>query len=112
MEKGRIGESYILGGEDVRLKDMLGVIAPLAGRRPPRVQLPRAPLYPLAYGAEAWARISGKEPFLTADALNMSKYHMYFSSAKAKAELGYHARPYVRGLEDAVTWFRAAGYIR
>jgi len=112
LEKGRIGENYILGGEDVRLKDMLGVIAPLVGRKPPRVQLPRGPLYPLAYGAEAVARVTGKEPFLTADALKMSKYHMFFSSAKAKAELGFAARPYVKGIEDAVTWFRANGYIR
>jgi dihydroflavonol-4-reductase len=76
------------------------------------VQLPRGPLYPLAYGAEAVARVTGKEPFLTADALKMSKYHMFFSSAKAKAELGFTARPYVKGIEDAVTWFRANGYIR
>ena len=112
LESGRIGENYILGGEDVRLKDMLGVIAPLVGRKPPRVQLPRGPLYPLAYGAEAMARVTGKEPFLTADALRMSKHHMFFSSAKAKAELGFSARPYVRGIEDALNWFRAAGYIR
>jgi dihydroflavonol-4-reductase len=112
LEKGRIGENYILGGEDVRLKEMLGAIAPLVGRKPPRVQLPRGPLYPLAYGAEAVARVTGREPFLTADALKMSKYHMFFSSAKAKAELGFKARPYVQGIEDAVTWFRANGYIR
>jgi dihydroflavonol-4-reductase len=112
LEKGRIGENYILGGEDVRLKDMLAVIAPLVGRKPPRVQLPRGPLYPLAYGAEAVARITGKEPFLTADALNMSKYHMFFSSQKANSELGFTARPYERAIEDAVNWFRGASYIR
>lgn len=112
LDKGRVGENYILGGEDVRLRDMLAVIAPLVGRRPPRVQLPRGPLYPLAIGAEALAQFSGKEPFLTRDALRMSKYHMFFSSAKAKTELGFSARPYVRGIEDAVRWFRQAGYIR
>jgi dihydroflavonol-4-reductase len=112
LDKGRIGENYILGGEDVRLRDMLGLIAPLVGRKPPRVRLPRAPLYPLAFGAEAFARLSGKEPFLTVDALKMSKYLMYFSSAKAKAELGFQARPFVRGIEDAISWFRHAGYIR
>jgi dihydroflavonol-4-reductase len=112
LDKGRIGENYILGGEDVRLRDMLALIAPLVGRRPPRVRLPRAPLYPLALGAEAFARLSGKEPFLTVDALKMSKYLMYFSSAKAKAELGFEARPFVRGIEDAISWFRQAGYIR
>jgi len=112
LDKGRVGENYILGGEDVRLRDMLALIAPLVGRKPPRVRLPRAPLYPLAFGAEAFARLSGKEPFLTVDALKMSKYLIYFSSAKAKAELGFQARPFVRGIEDAIGWFRQAGYIR
>jgi len=112
LEKGRVGENYILGGEDVRLKDMLGVIAPLVGRKPPRIRLPRGPLYPLAFGAEAMARLTGKEPFLTADALKMSKYHMFFSSGKAQRELGFSARPWQQAIEDAVNWFRAAGYIR
>ena len=112
LDKGRIGENYILGGEDVRLGDMLALIAPLAGRKPPRLRLPRAPLYPLAFGVEALARLSGKEPFLTVDALKMSKYRMYFSSAKAKAELGFQSRPFARGIEDAISWFRQAGYIR
>lgn len=112
LKKGRIGENYILGGEDVRLRDMLGIIAHLVGRKPARLQLPRGPLYPLALGAEAMARLSGKEPFLTRDALKMSKHHMFFSSAKAKAELGFSARPYVKGIEDALNWFRQRGYIR
>ncbi|HEY4940465.1 MAG TPA: hopanoid-associated sugar epimerase [Rhizomicrobium sp.] len=112
LDKGRVGENYILGGEDVRLKDMLGLIAPLAGRKPPRLQLPRAPLYPLALGAELAARFTGKEPMLTVDALNMSRHHMFFSSAKAKAELGFSTRPYAGAIQDAVTWFRQAGYIK
>jgi dihydroflavonol-4-reductase len=112
LEKGRIGENYILGGEDVRLKDMLAIIAPLVGRRPPRLQLPRGPLYPLAACAEFAARFTGREPMLTVDALNMSRHHMFFSSKKARDELGFTARPYARAIEDAVTWFRSAGYIR
>ncbi len=112
LEKGRIGQNYILGGEDVRLKDMLAVICPLAGRKPPRLQLPRGPLYPLAYASEAVARFTGKEPMLTIDALNMSRYHMFFSSKKAREELGFTARPYRQAIEDAVAWFRQAGYIK
>ena len=76
------------------------------------MQLPRAPLYPLAYGAEVDARFTGKEPFLTSDALKMSKHHMFFSSGKARRELGFDARPFVRGIEDALNWFRQAGYIQ
>ncbi|MEI9994892.1 MAG: hopanoid-associated sugar epimerase [Rhizomicrobium sp.] len=111
LEKGRTGEIYILGGEDVRLKDMLAVICPLVGRRPPRLQLPRGPLYPLALCAEAVARYTGKEPMLTVDALNMSKHHMFFSSKKAQDELGFTARPYREAIKDAVAWFQQAGYI-
>ena len=108
---GRIGERYILGGQDVTLGAMLGVIAGLVGRKPPTVQLPRLPLFPLAYAAEALARVTGKEPFITLDGLRMAKYRMYFSSAKAERELGYSARPYRDALADAIVWFRQAGYV-
>jgi dihydroflavonol-4-reductase len=112
LERGRIGESYILGGQDATLKDMLGVIAPLVGRKPPRLQVPRGPLFPLAYVAEAVARLSGKEPFITVDGLNMSKHKMFFSSAKAERELGYRARPYELAIADAIAWFRTEGYLK
>jgi hopanoid-associated sugar epimerase len=112
LEKGRIGETYILGGEDVALRQMLAVIAELAGRKAPTINLPRAPLYPIAWIAEAIARVTGNEPFVTADALTMAKYHMFFSSAKAKAELGYTARPYREALSDAFAWFKTAGYLK
>ena len=112
LEKGKVGENYILGGEDVSLEVMLADIAHLSGRRAPKIKLPRGPLFPLAWGAEAMARLTGREPFLTADALRMSRYRMFFSSAKAKAELGFAARPYRKGLEDALAWFGAQGYLQ
>ena len=95
-----------------RLQTMLGDIASLSGRRAPTSRMPRAPLFPLAWGAEAVARVTGKEPFLTVDALRMSRYRMFFSSEKAKRELGYTARPYLDGLKDALTWFRDNGYLK
>jgi dihydroflavonol-4-reductase len=112
MERGRIGERYILGGQDASLRQMLAVIAELTGRKAPTVRLPRLPLYPLAMAAEAVASITGREPFVTRDALKMAAHHMFFSSAKAERELGYHARPYREAIADALTWFRAEGYIR
>ena len=70
------------------------------------------PLYPLAFGAEAVARLTGKEPLLlTVDGLRMSRYRMFFTSAKAERELGYRSRPYQEGVVDALTWFRKAGYL-
>ncbi|MGA7711677.1 MAG: hopanoid-associated sugar epimerase [Rhizomicrobium sp.] len=111
LERGRIGESYILGGQDVEFRDLVGAIAQMAGRRAPKIGLPRRPLFPLAYAAEAIARLTGKEPFITADALRMAKYRMFFSSAKAQRELGYSARPYCQALSDALDWFGKAGYL-
>jgi len=111
MERGRIGERYILGGQDAPLGALLCEIAELVGRRPPLLKIPRAPLFPFAYAAEAVARITRKEPFATVDALRMAKYRMYFSSAKAERDLGYSARPYREALIDAVAWFRRQGIV-
>ncbi len=111
MARGRVGERYILGGEDVTLAAMLAEIARLVGRKPPRAKLPVAPLVPFAWANERLARATGKEPFLTMDALKMSRHAMFYSSGKARDELGYRARPYGEALADAVAWFRAAGMI-
>jgi dihydroflavonol-4-reductase len=112
MDKGRIGERYILGGEDLPLAEILARIARLTGRRPPSVRLPRLPLFPLAVAAEAWSRLTGAEPFVTVDGLRMARWRMFFSSAKAEAELGYRHRPADLALADAVAWFRANGQVR
>jgi dihydroflavonol-4-reductase len=112
LEKGRLGESYILGGEDVAFRDIVGAVAELAGRKAPTIGLPRLPLFPLAYAAEAVARFTGKEPFITADALKMARYKMFFSSAKAERELGYTARPWRQAIAAAYAWFRDAGSLK
>ena len=112
LEHGRIGERYILGGQDVTLAAMLATVAGIVGRRAPTVRLPRGPLFPLAWINEGIARITGKEPFLTLDALRMAKHAMYYSSDKAMRELGYSARPCADALADAIVWFVAQGMIR
>ena len=111
LEKGRVGERYILGGQDVALGAMLAEVARLVGRKPPTVTLPRGPLYPLAWVNEQIARITGKEPFLTLDGLRMSKHHMFYTSAKAERELGYRARDHREALADAIAWFRDRGML-
>jgi dihydroflavonol-4-reductase len=112
LERGRIGERYILGGDNVLLGDMLADIAWLVGRRPPTVKLPLTMLYPIAYGAEVLARLRGVEPFITSDGLRMARHHMFFDDSKARRELGYASRPYVEGLTDAIAWFRAHGHLK
>ncbi len=110
-ENGRSGESYILGGENWSLADMLREIASMTGRRPPRVSLPHGAVLPVAYLAESWSRLTGKEPFVTRDAVKMSKARMFYRSDKAQRELGYRARRAVEGLRDAIRWFRANNYL-
>ena len=111
-ERGRIGERYILGGQDVTIRDMLAAIARISGRRAPTLRLPVAPLLPLAFANELWSRLTGREPFLTLDSLRMSRHAMYYSSAKAERELGYTARPFDQALADAISWFRQQGMVR
>jgi dihydroflavonol-4-reductase len=111
LERGRVGERYILGGQNASLRQLLADIAALTGRRAPTLGLPRAPLYPLAFAAEGLARLTGREPMVTRDALDMAAHRMFFTSAKAERELGYEARPYQKALQDALTWFKAAGFV-
>lgn len=112
FERGRIGARYILGGENLSLHEILGRIARLTGHAPPRFRIPHVALFPLAYGAEAWARLRGRGvPLVTVDELRMSEKRMFFTSAKAERELGYRARPADRALADAVDWYRQQGHL-
>jgi dihydroflavonol-4-reductase len=111
LKKGRIGERYILGGENLSLAELLGRIAREVGRTPPSIRIPRELIYPVAIGAEALARLTGKEPFVTLDGLRLAKYKMYFTSAKAERELGYRSRPVDDAIRDAIAWFRQAGML-
>jgi dihydroflavonol-4-reductase len=111
FERGKLGERYVLGGEDMSLREILGTVAAAAGRRPPRLRLPHGAVLPIAYAAEAWTRLSGgREPFVTVDGIRMARKRMYFSSAKARRALGYEPGPARDALGDAVAWFRDNGY--
>ena len=110
FERGAVGARYILGGTNRGLGEILGIIATIVGRPAPTIKIPRRALYPLAYGAEAFARLTGVEPFVTVDALRMAKKKMFFSSAKAERLLDYHPRPAEEALADAVAWFRDNHY--
>jgi len=111
-EKGRIGERYILGGENMALAEILAEVARAVGRRPPRLRIPHGALLPVAFGAELAARISGREPFVTLDGVRMARKKMYFSSQRASQELGYAPRPAREAITDAVAWFDVNGYLK
>ena len=111
FERGRVGRRYVLGGENVTLKEILTRLASLAGRRPPRFRLPHGLVLPLAYLAEAWAKITGAEQLrLTVDGVRLARKRMFFSSARAERELGFRARPVEDALRDAAAWFDGNRY--
>jgi dihydroflavonol-4-reductase len=112
LTKGRIGERYILGGQDVLLGDMLAEIARQTGRSAPKLRLPRRLIFPVAYAAEAVAHFTGREPFVTTTGLRLAKDRMFFTSAKAERELAYRARPYGEAVGEAIAWFRQHGYLK
>lgn len=106
--RGRVGERYILGGENMSLRQILEEVARLTGRQPPRLRLPHEIVLPIAYLAEAVARVAGgREPAVTVDGVKLARKFMYFASDKARRELGYRARPAREAIADAVAWFRA-----
>jgi dihydroflavonol-4-reductase len=111
FHRGRIGERYILGGQDMTLRAILGEIARIVGRKPPRIRLPRAALLPLAHAAEALARITGRSTRVTVEGVRMAQKRMYFSSQKAVCELGYQWRAPTQAFEDAVLWLREQGLL-
>ncbi|MDB5400483.1 MAG: NAD-dependent dehydratase, partial [Rhodopila sp.] len=111
LEKGRVGERYVLGGENMLLKEILALVSDVVHRRPPRICLPEAVVWPAALVMEKLAKVTGIAPMMTRDHLKMARKKMFYSSAKAAAELGYHPRPVRSAVEDAVVWFRANGML-
>lgn len=111
LEKGRRGERYILGGENLTLKQILDKLAAITGLPSPRVKLPYA--VAMATGILDTA-VTGlllrREPRVTVDAVRMGRKKMFVSSAKAESELGWKIVPVDDALRRAVDWFRSHGY--
>ena len=112
QERGAIGRRYILGGDNLSLRELLAQIATHCGRRKPLVRLPRAAIYPIAWISELWARLTnGPAPQATVDGLRMAAKKMYFDSGRAERELGYAYRPADEAIQDALNWFKQRGAI-
>jgi dihydroflavonol-4-reductase len=111
LEKGRAGERYILGGENLTLKQILDRLGAITGLPSPRVKLPY--VFALAAGVvdeTVTGRILGREPRATLDAVRMGRKKMFITSAKAERELGWRSIPVDDALRRSVEWFRANGY--
>lgn len=111
LEKGVIGEKYILGGENMSLRDLFEMTSKIANVRPPLVRLNQKVIWPVAVVSEWMANQFNIQPRVTREMLLMSYKKMFFSSAKAEKELGYTHRPAYKAVKDAVDWFRQQGYV-
>ena len=113
FKRGKLGERYILGGENLTFKEILEIISSLCGHSPPKIRLPKKPLYPIGYLFEIFARLFNlKNPMLTVDMIRMAEKKMFFSSEKAKKELNYKYKSAKNALKDAIQWFIDNGYCR
>jgi dihydroflavonol-4-reductase len=104
-ERGRPGERYILGCENVTLAEILRRLARLTGRKAPSIRLPYGVAYAAGLASTAWANLTGSEPRVPIDAVRMARKKMFVSHDKAKRELGFDPAGVDGALDRAVEWF-------
>lgn len=112
FEKGKAGERYVLGGENMSLLQILEMIDKITGEKSKRIRLSHNVVLPVAWLMEKAAMLTGREPRATVDGVRMAKKQMFFSSAKAIRELDYQYRPAQEAIKDAILWFSENGYCR
>jgi dihydroflavonol-4-reductase len=108
-EKGRIGERYILGCENLTLEQILRKLAVITNRKPPTAKIPYAVAWLTGMFSTGWAQITGKPPRVPIEAVRMAKKKMWVSHEKAARELGFRPAPAETALADAVEWFESQG---
>ena len=107
--RGRIGERYILGGENVTMRELLELLSEITGLAAPRIRLPYYPILGLSYLNAAICAITGATPRMTPETIRMSRHYMFFDPGKAVRELGLPQTPAREALRRAVEWFRDSG---
>jgi dihydroflavonol-4-reductase len=109
-ERGAVGERYILGGENLTLKQVLDMLAGVSDRPSPRVRLPHAVALAAGYADAAISRALGREPRIPLEGVRMARHSMFVDAGKARRELGFAPGPVAAALERAVRWYQANGY--
>jgi dihydroflavonol-4-reductase len=110
-EKGKLGERYLLGGENLSLKQMLDTLSNITGLPAPALKIPHGLALGVAYASTAFSRLLGKEPQIPVEGVKIARHMMFVDSTRAPRELGFQAGPVSAALERAVRWYQANGYI-
>jgi dihydroflavonol-4-reductase len=111
-EKGRIGERYLLGAENLTLKQLLDTLAKITGLAAPSMKIPHGVALGVAYVESAFSRLIGKEPQIPVEGVKIAQHMMFVDCSRAKKELGFAPGPVAAALERAVRWYQANGYVK
>ena len=111
-DKGKVGQRYLLGGENLTLKQMLDTLAKITGLRAPALKIPHALALGVAYASTAFSRLIGREPGITIEGVKIAQHMMFVDCSRSQRELGFKAGPVAAALERAVRWYEANDYVR
>jgi dihydroflavonol-4-reductase len=110
-EKGKVGERYLLGAENLTLKGMLDLLSKITGLPAPKLKIPHGLALGVAYASTAFSRLIGREHAIPVEGVKIARHMMYVDCSRARRELGFKAGPVAAALERAVRWYQANGYI-
>jgi len=110
-EKGKVGERYLLGGENLTLKQMLDALSKITGLPAPTLKIPHGLALGVAYASTVFSRLLGREPSIPVEGVKIARHMMFVDCSRAQRELGFNAGPVATALERAVRWYEANGYI-
>ena len=111
-EKGKIGERYLLGAENLTLKEVLDTLSKITGLPAPGMKIPHSVALGVAYVESAFSRLLGKEPGIPVEGVKIARHKMFVDASRARRELGFQPGPVAAALERAVRWYQANGYVR
>ena len=111
-ERGRVGERYILGAQNLTLKQALSILSRVSGRPAPRLRVPHVLALAAGYGDAALSSLLGREPRIPLEGVRMARHNMFVNTEKARAELGFSPGPVAAAFERAVRWYESSGYVR
>lgn len=110
-EKGKVGQRYLLGGENLTLKAMLDLLSKITGLPAPKLKIPHGLALGVAYANTVFSRLLGREPSIPVEGVKIARHMMFVDCSRAPRELGFQAGPVAAALERAVRWYEANGYI-
>jgi dihydroflavonol-4-reductase len=110
-ERGKIGERYLLGAENLTLKGLLDTLASITGLAAPSMKIPHRLALSVAYVNTAFSRLVGKEPQIPVEGVKIAQHNMFVDCSRAQRELGFQPGPVAAALERAVRWYQANGYV-